>query len=250
VRLGVTLEPGSEVPGALGAEAAGLAFAHVAARPGTETAIAATVAAATDRIRILVGLHVGGEHPVTLAEEVAVLDNLSNGRIGVIAELGDLAADDATEDVAVLRGSWSGRPMSHRGRRWRVPAGLPGHVAPRAVIITPPPAQLEVPLWVAGAAATEVSRALSVPHVADVPADVDASRPVAPGRVTLGGDVDVDRQSVTDWAAAGTTHLLCTLTGAASLEELTRWLVPEVAMVGFPRVVAESPPPARWPGSS
>jgi alkanesulfonate monooxygenase SsuD/methylene tetrahydromethanopterin reductase-like flavin-dependent oxidoreductase (luciferase family) len=241
------LAHGGEVAGAVAAEDGGLTFVHVAARPGTETAIAATVAAATDRVRI--GLHVGDEHPVTLAEEVAVLDNLSNGRIVVIAELEDLAPDDAIEDVALLRGSWSGRPISHRGRRWRVPAGLPGHVAPPAVMVTPPPAQLEIPLWVSGAAAIEVSRALSLPCVAATPAAVDASQPVAPGRGTLGGDLDVDRQVVIDWSAAGATHLVCAMTGTASLEELTRWLVPEVAMVSFPRVVAESPPPAPWPGS-
>jgi hypothetical protein len=118
------------------------------------------------------------------------------------------------------------------------------------VIVTPPPAQLEVPLWVAGPAATEVSRALSLPYVADAPDAVDVSHPVAPGRGPLGGDLDVDRQNVIEWSSAGATHLLCTLTATASLEELTRFLAPEVAMVGFPRVVAESPPPAPWPGST
>jgi hypothetical protein len=248
MRLGVTLPPDREVELATAAESVGVPFVHVETAAGTQSAIAATVVAATSSIRVIVSLDIGDEHPTTLAEEIAVLDNLSNGRIGVIAELGELGAADCTEDVALMRACWSGRPITHRGRRWRVPAELPGHVAPPAVMVTPPPAQLEVPLWVAGAAAIEVSRALSLPNVAVAPGAIDASLPVAPARGTLGGGLDVDRRAVIEWSAAGATHLLCTLTGTASLDELTRWLMPEVAMVGFPRMVAQSPLPASWPG--
>jgi alkanesulfonate monooxygenase SsuD/methylene tetrahydromethanopterin reductase-like flavin-dependent oxidoreductase (luciferase family) len=247
VRLGVTLAPDREAELAAAAESVGVPFVHVAAAAGTESAIAATVAAATTTIRVIFGINVGDEHPVTLAEEIAVLDNLSNGRIGVIAELGALGADDATEDVSVLRASWSGRAIAHRGRRWQVPAGLPGHVAPAAVMVTPPPAQLEIPLWVAGEHATNVGQSLSLPVVAGRLADVDSSLPVAPGRVELGGDLDADRRLVAEWSAAGATHLLCTLSGSATVDALARWLQPEVAMVGFPRVVTESPLPAQWP---
>ncbi len=179
VRLGVTLPPGGEAELAAAAESVGVPFVHVAASPGTESAIAATVVVATTTVRVIVGVNVGDEHPVTLAEEIAVLDNLSNGRIGVIAELGALGADDATEDVSVLRASWSGRAIAHRGRRWQVPAGLPGHVAPAAVMVTPPPAQLEIPLWVAGEYANSVGQSLSLPVVAGRLADVDR---IAPGR--------------------------------------------------------------------
>ena len=196
---------------------------------------------------MIIGIHLGDEHPVTLAEEIAVLDNLSNGRVGVIAELGSLGVDDATEDVSVLRASWSGRAIAHRGRRWQVPAGLPGHAAPPAVMVTPPPAQLEVPLWLAGEIAPAVGRSLRLPVVVSADADVDASSPVAPGRLTLAGDVDADRQAVIEWSSAGATHLLCALSGTASVEAIARWLQPEVAMVGFPRIVTETPLPAPWP---
>lgn len=247
MRLGVTLPPGHDVEVAVAAEASGIPFVHVVAAPGTESAIAATVATATWATRVLVSVHLGHEHPVTIAEEIAVLDNVSNGRIGVIAELGSLDADDAAEDVAVLRASWSGRPLAHHGRRWHVPAGLAGHTAPASIMVTPSPSQLEMPLWVAGASAGAVARTLGVPHVADAPADVDDSQPVAPARAKLTGDLDADRRIVLGWSANGATHLLCELTGSATLEALARWLVPEVAMVGFPRVVAESPLPAVWP---
>ncbi len=48
-----------------------------------------------------------------------------------------------------------------------------------------------------------------------------------------------------EWSSAGATHLLCTLGGTATVDAIARWLQPEVAMVGFPRVVAETPLPAR-----
>ena len=249
MRVGVTLPSGSEIDIAVAAESVGLPFVHVAAATGTESVIAATVVAATSRVRVIVGVNVGDEHPVTIAEEIAVLDNLSNGRIGVIAELGALDPEAAAEDVTVMRGSWAGRPIRHHGRRWQVPAGLEGHVAPAAVMVTPPPAQLEMPLWVAGDAAGAVATSLCLPAVANTPGAVDASATVAAGRATLTGEIDADRQLVGVWATAGTTHLLCALDGTATVEAMARWLVPEVAMVEFPRVVTETPLPAPWPPS-
>ncbi len=90
MRIGVTLPPGDEVGTAVAAESLGVPFVHVAAAAGTEAAIAAAVAVATTTVRILVGVGVGDENPVTLAEEIAVVDNVSNGRLGVIAEIGAL----------------------------------------------------------------------------------------------------------------------------------------------------------------
>jgi alkanesulfonate monooxygenase SsuD/methylene tetrahydromethanopterin reductase-like flavin-dependent oxidoreductase (luciferase family) len=243
----VTLPAGGEVELAVAAESVGLPFVHVVAAAGTESVIAAMVVAATSTVRVIVGLSLGDEHPVTLAEEIAVLDNLSNGRIGVIGELGSLDAEAATEDVALLRASWAGRPIVHRGRRWRVPAGLAGHVAPAAVMVTPAPAQLNVPLWIAGCAAPAAGEALGLPVVATAPEAVDAGAAIAPGRTTLVGDLAGDRQNVLDWSSAGATHLLCAVDATASVEAIARWLVPEVAMVEFPRIVTETPLPAAWP---
>lgn len=244
----MTLPAGDEVATAVTAESLGVPFVHVAAAPGTEAAIAAAVAVATTTVRIVVGLGVGDEHPVTLAEEIAVIDNVSNGRLGIIAELGALPAEAASEDVALLRASWAGRPVAHQGARWRVPAALPGHAAPLAVMVTPQPVQLEVPLWVAGAEARSVAQQLSVPWIAETRADVDPSSAVAPGRTALGGSLEDDRDDVIEWARAGATHLVCALSGAATIEAMQRWLQPEVAMVAFPRLITQTPLPAAWPG--
>ncbi len=247
MRIGVTLPAGREVESAVEAEAVGVPFVHVSSVPGAEAAVSAAVATATSTTRILVGMHLGDENPVTLGEEIAVLDNLSNGRVGVIAEVGPLDADSAAEDVVLLRAALSGRPIIHRGRRWQVPAGLTGHVAPPAVLVTPSPAQLVVPIWVAGAAANTVGRSLSIPVVAIEPAEIDVSDQVAPGRCAIAGDLGTDRDLIVEWADAGATHLLCALGGTATIAALAHWLIPEVGMVGFPRLVADAPLPAAWP---
>jgi hypothetical protein len=114
-------------------------------------------------------------------------------------------------------------------------------------MVTPSPVQLEVPLWVAGPDARRVAAGLSLPWVAGTPADVDRSAAVAPGRAELHGDLEADRSSVLEWSSAGATHVLCTLSGSATIEALSRWLQPEVAMVAFPRVITQTPLPAAWP---
>jgi hypothetical protein len=63
----------------------------------------------------------------------------------------------------------------------------------------------------------------------------------------LRGGLEADRASVLEWSTAGATHLLCTLSGSATIEALSRWLQPEVAMVAFPRVITQTPLPAAWP---
>jgi alkanesulfonate monooxygenase SsuD/methylene tetrahydromethanopterin reductase-like flavin-dependent oxidoreductase (luciferase family) len=249
VRIGVSLPAGHEIEAASEAEGAGVPFVHVTSTPGSEAAVGAAVAATTSAIRIIVGVHIGDENPVTLAEEIAVLDNLSNGRVAVIAELGSLPAGAAGEDVSLLRAALSGRPLGHRGARWQVPAGIAGHVAPASVLVTPAPAQLAVPIWVAGDAAAEVGRSLAIPLVATATDSIDAGDLVCPARCSLDGDLDADRQRVAEWSRAGATHLLCTLDGDATVASLARWLIPEVGMVAFPRVVAEAPLPAAWPSA-
>ena len=120
VRIGVTLSPGREVGLAVGAEGVGLP-SSTSRVPGTEATIAAAVSTATTTVRLIVGLHVGDENPVTLAEEIAVLDNLSNEYAGVIAELGSLSSDDAAEDVSSCgpRGRGVPSPTAGSGGRFR-----------------------------------------------------------------------------------------------------------------------------------
>jgi alkanesulfonate monooxygenase SsuD/methylene tetrahydromethanopterin reductase-like flavin-dependent oxidoreductase (luciferase family) len=97
---------------------------------------AAVLAAATSRIRIgfavaQVSLH----HPIRLAEQISLLDNITKGRI--IAGLGrgtayniydyqgyDVPAEQAQERFeeaeAIMLKAWSGEPVEHHGKYWNL----------------------------------------------------------------------------------------------------------------------------------
>ncbi|MGR7000962.1 LLM class flavin-dependent oxidoreductase [Yinghuangia aomiensis] len=102
--------------------------------------MAAAIAARTERIHLTIAAIPAPLYdPVRLAEEIAVVDLISRGRLTVVlangymdsefAMLGVAMRDRArltTEAVAVLRGAWSGGPFEHRGRTIRVtPAPVP-----------------------------------------------------------------------------------------------------------------------------
>jgi alkanesulfonate monooxygenase SsuD/methylene tetrahydromethanopterin reductase-like flavin-dependent oxidoreductase (luciferase family) len=250
MRLGLTLPPRREIETARLAEAAGLFGVLVEPdRPGTEMLAAGEVAAVTRAVRIVVRVPLGSEHPVTLAEELAVLDNLSGGRVVVLASTADLDLEAAAEDLQLLRDALGARPLRHRGRRWAVPAGLDGHVAPASVAVTPEPAQIDLPVWLHGQLAGELATLAGLPALAERPELASAEARVQPAVATLQGDLDADRSSLIAWAEAGATHLLLRAE-PSQVSEIARFLVPEVAMPGFPRVVAESPPPLPWPSAT
>jgi len=119
--------------------------------------VAASVASRTRGVRLLACVD-AGPHPVALAEEAIMADLASNGRLVLVVrgdEPGLLA-----ETVDVLHLAFAPRPFRHEGVRWRIPAGLPEHdVVGDRLRVTPAPAQLELPVWVAGAAGAEVAAA-------------------------------------------------------------------------------------------
>jgi probable F420-dependent oxidoreductase len=130
------------------------------------TAMLAVLAERTTRIRIgtavlLAPLH----HPLRLAEDLAVVDQLSGGRLEVgvapgyrpeeFAVLGVPRSERGTrtdEAIELLRLGWSGKRFSFLGR----------HFSFTDVVVTPPPAREEgPPIWVGGnsmAAATRAAR--------------------------------------------------------------------------------------------
>ncbi len=228
-------------PQASAVEAHGLAAVLVDAPPGVDALPAAGAATATTAVRLVVVVHLDAEHPVTLAEELAVVDNLSGGRVVALADPGLLDDVDAAEALALLEAAWSGRPIRHAGR-WTVPAGIPGHQAPDAVIVTPPPAQLELPLWVA-------RRVVGVdrPVLLASPGGAGNGGRTVPGRVALTGDLSTDRATVAAWADAGASVLFVE---TADLTAVSGRLAPEVAMVAFPAVLTAAPPPSPWPGAT
>jgi probable F420-dependent oxidoreductase len=109
----------------------------------------AAFAAATERIELGTGVVLTPFHdPLRLAEDAAVVDQLSGGRLVLGLGLGwreeefrmfganlDERVSRTTETVEVLRRAWTGRRFSFQGRTLRYDA----------VRVTPPPAQPEGP---------------------------------------------------------------------------------------------------------
>ena len=247
MRLGLVLAEGKEAEMARLAEGHGL-FGVLAGAGDPRTAIVAAVYAstATEFIRVIVLVRLGLEHPVTIAEELAVLDNVNAGRTVVLADTGDLSADDAADEVAVIREALSDRPIQHDGKRWKVPAGLPANAAaPKAIAVTPKPAQLEVPFWGTGGQ-------LGLPELVREPARASTRHSVQPALARIAGSLNEDRDTVTAWAAAGATHLLLEVPPGADqpavMTMVSRYLAPEVGMPHFPRVMSDSRVPLPWPG--
>ena len=254
MRIGLVLPEGKEGELARLAETHGL-FGVVAGTGNPLTAINAAVYAstATEFVRVVTRVRLGLEHPVTIAEELSILDNVNNGRTIVLADTGDLNRDAAADEVAVLREALSSRPLQHEGSVWKVPAGLPANsTAPRSISVTPKPAQLEVAFWLTGSAAREVGDASGLPVLARDPAVLSSPKLVEPGVTAISGNLKADRELVTAWAAAGVTHLFVELPAGADLAEImtlvSRHLAPEVLMPHFPRVMSESKVPLPWPG--
>jgi alkanesulfonate monooxygenase SsuD/methylene tetrahydromethanopterin reductase-like flavin-dependent oxidoreductase (luciferase family) len=91
---------------------------------------ASAIAARTTHVAITVAaLLVPLYDPVKLAEDIAVLDNLSRGRVSYVAGLGYRPAEysslgrsftdrarDMETSIAVMRQAWTGEPFEHEGR--------------------------------------------------------------------------------------------------------------------------------------
>jgi natural product biosynthesis luciferase-like monooxygenase protein len=122
----------------------------------------AAVAAVTDRIGIRAGSVVAPlHHPLRIAEEWSVVDNISHGRAGLAFASGWHASDFAL------------RPENYRNRRevvldsvdqvrrlWRgeTIAVLDGVGNTQQVGIFPPPVQRELPIWITSAGGVETFR--------------------------------------------------------------------------------------------
>jgi len=254
MRIGISIDAAAAdaVAMAAAADEAGLAFVLVRDRDGLAAVSAGPVAVATTDARIVVEVAIGDENPVTLAEELVVLDAASGGRLAALASTGALDVAAAAEDVALLRLALTPRPFRHRGPRWSIPAGI----APEAgetIMVTPPTVQFQFPLWVEGAAAAAVARDLGIPELLPTGARPTGDGPLVPATAALTGDRAIDLALVAERSRSGVTHLAVSLPPDAPLSALpdyvARHLIPEVAMVGFPRLLAEDEVPPAWPGA-
>jgi natural product biosynthesis luciferase-like monooxygenase protein len=125
--------------------------------------LAAAMASVTNRVAIRAGSVVAPlHHPLRIAEEWSVVDNLSGGRVGVAFASGWHAVDfalrpetyEARRQVAIdsvteVRNLW-------RGEACTVTDGLGRPVEVRAY---PPPVQRELPVWLTAARGVDTFRA-------------------------------------------------------------------------------------------
>lgn len=126
--------------------------------------LAGAIAARTERIRIstdiaLLPLY----HPIRLAEEMAVLDHLSNGRMELGIGMGYVPEEFAAfgvplknrvsmteEGIDILRAAWSDGPFDYHGKRYQL-TGVDVH--PKPVQAGGPP------LWIAAMSTAGAERA-------------------------------------------------------------------------------------------
>ncbi|HEX6473255.1 MAG TPA: MupA/Atu3671 family FMN-dependent luciferase-like monooxygenase [Streptosporangiaceae bacterium] len=161
----------------------------------------AAIATITDRVAIRAGSVVAPlHHPLRIAEEWSVVDNLSGGRVGISFASGWHAADYALrpenyadrkrllgEYVRTVRALW-------RGESVPVTNGLGEEQRLR---IYPPPVQPELPVWVTSAGGVETFRRAGemgagvLTHLLDQDLDALADK-IAQYRKALAGRPDAD----------------------------------------------------------
>lgn len=123
---------------------------------------AAAAAARSQNMRIRIAALIVPLHdPLRVAEDLAVLDNVSNGRLDVIFANGYVPAEfemfgvemsdrvpRLVEAVETMRAAWTGEPFEYRGK---------------TVTVTPTPAQSPgVPIWMGGSSEKAARRAARI----------------------------------------------------------------------------------------
>lgn len=128
------------------------------------TALASAIAARTSRMQIRLGAVIAPLHnPLRLAEDLAVVDHLSRGRLEVVLANGYVPSEFdmfgvrladrvklVTEAVDTLKRAWAGQPFEFRGR---------------TVSVTPEPYQKPRPPIILGGASEGAARRAA--HIAD-----------------------------------------------------------------------------------
>jgi alkanesulfonate monooxygenase SsuD/methylene tetrahydromethanopterin reductase-like flavin-dependent oxidoreductase (luciferase family) len=119
---------------------------------------AAAMLAQSVPIRVGAAIEAGLYHPVHMAEDIAVADLTSQGRLEILLQLGGSAAsryevhwerDRLEEHLQVLLAALSGAHIRHRGKHLQVPAGIDANQpSPQRLALNPRPAQPVVPIWI------------------------------------------------------------------------------------------------------
>ena len=169
---------------------------------------AAALVAQRTPIRIGASVEVGLYHPLYLAEDIAVADIATGGRVEVLLRLPAPGAaqryatrmDRITvrEHLSVLASALAGAHVTFKGARLRVPAGLDANQpSPNRLALNPAPAQPVVPVWVevqdewTAEVASRLGFGLAVPWSAGMRKPPEVGR--WPALVLCPDEVPVDR---------------------------------------------------------
>jgi alkanesulfonate monooxygenase SsuD/methylene tetrahydromethanopterin reductase-like flavin-dependent oxidoreductase (luciferase family) len=129
--------------------------------------VAASFLAPRTSVLRLAARVVAGQHPLHTAEQVAVADNISNGRLTLVLSSGGPDPEPLAETVRVVVAANAPRPFAHSGSRWKIPGLIADNDAEPTISVTPQPAQLELPVWLAGAVAPPIARDFGLSHVTE-----------------------------------------------------------------------------------
>jgi alkanesulfonate monooxygenase SsuD/methylene tetrahydromethanopterin reductase-like flavin-dependent oxidoreductase (luciferase family) len=110
---------------------------------------AAAMAAQWTPIRVGAVVDVGLYHPLHLAEDIAVADITTAGRLEVMLRPAHEDPDVVKEHLHVLAAALSGAHIQWEGLHLRVPARLADNgPVPQRLALNPRPAQPAIPLWI------------------------------------------------------------------------------------------------------
>jgi alkanesulfonate monooxygenase SsuD/methylene tetrahydromethanopterin reductase-like flavin-dependent oxidoreductase (luciferase family) len=165
---------------------------------------AAAMLAQAVPIRVGAAVDSGLYHPLHLAEDIAIADLTSQGRIEVLLRLTTVGSARygtpaqrgwLEEQVQVLAAALSGAHIQWSGEHLRVPARIEANQpAPERLALNPRPAQPVVPVWLESSETWMLELAYTLGFAVAVPWRTGAKVPAAagrwPGMLLCPGNVD------------------------------------------------------------
>ena len=109
---------------------------------------AATMVAQWTPVRVGAVVDIGAYHPLHLAEDIAVADVATSGRLEVVLRPASDDPDVIKEHLHVLSAALAGAHIQWEGLHLRIPARLADNgFVPQRLAVNPPPMQPAVPVW-------------------------------------------------------------------------------------------------------
>lgn len=191
--------------------------------------MAAAIAARTKRIKIRLGVVIlPYKHPVQLAEELSVVDNLSGGRLEVILGAGYRGEEYAgfgvamnergsrmEEGLEILRRCWDGETFSFEGKHWNL----------KDVRVTPRPFQRPRPMIVVGGSSVAAAKRAARLGDGFAPTNHALLNSWSEEMVRLGKDPSAAMQFATRAAIGGSIFVHISETPEADWDKISKYVL-------------------------